>query len=85
MGRSHARSYNLYLPSDAGDSDILRRRNQTLSARVKELEIELARAKATTGVSPSASDRRTDDEETVYNHDENSLIETFGTLTIEGT
>jgi hypothetical protein len=52
---------------------------------VKELEIELARAKATTGVSPSASDRRTDDEETVYNHDENSLIETFGTLTIEGT
>jgi hypothetical protein len=80
VGVSH--SYDC--SSDAGDSDILRRRNQTLNARVKELEIELAKAKAAAGVSPSTSDRRTDDDETVYNNDENFLVETFGTLTIEG-
>ena len=72
---------------DAGDSDVLRRRNQALAARVKELEIELAKAKSSAGVSPAASgsDRRTDDEETVYSrdHEDNSLVEAFGTLTIE--
>lgn len=71
---------------EAGDSDVLRRRNQALATRVKELEIELAKAKGS-AVSPAASgsDRRTDDEETVYNKDpdESSLVEAFGTLTIE--
>ncbi|KIM33543.1 hypothetical protein M408DRAFT_19816 [Serendipita vermifera MAFF 305830] len=65
---------------DAGDSDILRRRNQALTARVRALEIELAKAKSTSGLSPapSGSDRRTDDEETVYHTEDNSLVEAFG-------
>lgn len=71
---------------DTGDSDILRRRNQQLSARVKELEEALAKATGATPGSTTTSDsRKTDDDETVYSKEDEGLVESFGTLTIEET
>jgi hypothetical protein len=79
---------------DSTDVDILRRRNQALTTRVKELEEALAKAKAgsSAGVSPAAAstsseERSTDDQETLYHKemDDRVLVEAFGTLTIEDT
>lgn len=73
---------------DPGDADILRRRNQALAARVKELEGALAKAGGSAGPSPASSgEHKTDDEDTVYSQgaDDHTLTEAFGTLTIEET
>lgn len=66
-----------------GDSDILRRRNQQLSARVKELEGALAKAGYSTGDSPDSTGPPRTDEDALDDLDDHALVETFGTLTIE--
>jgi hypothetical protein len=71
---------------NGGDSDILRRRNQQLTARVKELEEALTKATGATPGSTTTSDsRKTDDDDTAYDKEDDGLVESFGTLTIEET
>jgi hypothetical protein len=70
---------------DPGDADILRRRNQVLTARIRELEDALAKAGGSVGNSPGSSDPLRTDEEGFEDVDDHTLVETFGTLTIEET
>ncbi|KAG8834574.1 hypothetical protein FRC17_008243 [Serendipita sp. 399] len=69
--------------ADSAEGDILRRRNQVLATRVRELEAELAKL---TGTSPQTSESTQDDE---FAHTpgrepgDHKLVESFGTLTIE--
>ncbi|CCA67206.1 hypothetical protein PIIN_01039 [Serendipita indica DSM 11827] len=67
---------------EAGEGDILRRRNQALTARIKELEAALAKATGGTAESPSSSGTQ-DSEATLKDPDDHALVESFGTLTIE--
>ena len=67
---------------EAGEGDILRRRNQVLTARVKELEAALAKATGGSAASPSSSGTL-DSEATLKDPDDHTLVESFGTLTIE--
>jgi hypothetical protein len=70
---------------DPGDADILRRRNQALTSRIRELEDALAKAGGSVGDSPGSSGHPRTDEEGIEDIDDHTLVETFGTLTIEET
>ncbi|KAG9055127.1 hypothetical protein FS842_003098 [Serendipita sp. 407] len=69
--------------AEGAEGDILRRRNQALTARIRELEAELSKL---TGTSPQTSESTQDDEfarTPGREHDDHKLVESFGTLTIE--
>ena len=70
---------------DPGDADMLRRRNQALTARIRELEDALAKVGGSVADSPDSSNPLRTDEEGFEPIDDHTLVETFGTLTIEET